>query len=198
MSEALMNEACDALETLFEEATVVKSEVEILIPADCLVEALYILRDDETMAMNQLVDLCGADYPDRASRFDVVYHLLSLKNNARLRLRVELEEGQSVPTATSVYSSAGWFERETFDLFGIVFDGHPDLRRILTDYDFEGHPLRRDFPLTGFTQVRYDDLKQCVVKESVALEKEYRAFDAASPWEGTTDVQKRNSTGEEC
>jgi len=191
MSEALMNAACDVLESLFAEAIVVKGEVEILIPADCLVEALHILRDDKAMAMNQLVDLCGADYPARVARFDVLYHLLSLKNNTRLRLRVELEEGQSVPTATGVYSSAGWFEREAFDLFGIVFDGHPDLRRILTDYDFEGHPLRRDFPVMGFTQVRYDDLKQCVVKEPVDLEQEHRAFDAGSSWEGMTDVQKR-------
>jgi NADH-quinone oxidoreductase subunit C len=166
-------------------------EVDLVVQTMRIADVLEILRDDAGTAMNQLVDLCGADFPALEKRFDVVYQLLSLKHNWRLRVRVEVGEDEPVPSVTDVYPSAGWFERETFDLYGIVFDGHPDLRRILTDYDFEGHPLRRDFPLTGFTQVRFDDLHKTVVKEPVALEQDYRAFDASSPWQGVTDIQRR-------
>jgi len=166
----------------------------LCVPRDYIVEILTALRDREEMAMTMLMDVCGVDYPARDNRFDVVYQLLSLKHNWRLTVCLETDEICAVPSVTGVYASAGWFERETFDLFGIVFKGHPDLRRILTDYDFIGHPLRRDFPLTGFTETRYDDLQRRVVSsEPVHLQQDYRAFDARSPWQGVTDVQKRGT-----
>ena len=167
------------------------NEAVIEAPRERIAEVMQRLRDDPRTLFNQLVDVCGVDYPPRDKRFEVVYQLLSLKNNVRLRVRVSAAENETVPSVTCVYPSAGWFEREVFDLFGVVFEGHPDLRRILTDYGFEGYPLRRDFPLMGFTQKRYDDLKRAVVDVPVALEQDYRAFDALSPWRGMTDVQKR-------
>lgn len=168
-----------------------RDEVSVLVPRDQIVTVLTTLRDDPATAMNQLMDVCGVDYPGRVKRFEVVYQLLSLTHNGRLTVKVQTDEIVPVPSVVSVYPSAGWFEREVFDLFGIAFTGHPDLRRILTDYGFEGHPLRRDFPLTGFTEVRYDDLRARVVQEPIKLQQDYRAFDALSPWQGTTDVQKR-------
>ena len=134
------------------------------------------------------IDICGADYPARAKRFDVVYHLLSPRQNLRIRVKVETDEDTQVPSATGVYPGADWFERETYDLYGMLFSGHPDLRRLLTDYGFEGHPLRKDFPLTGFVEVRYDDEAKRVVYEPVELKQEFRNFDFMSPWEGTDYV----------
>lgn len=190
--EALMEAVRDVVGiTILDIGFEAGNELAMDVPAARIADVMKRLRDDPRTAMAQLVDVCGVDYPVREERFDVIYQLLSLRHNARLRVRVVVGEGQEVPTVTEVYPSAGWFEREAFDLFGIVFSGHPDLRRILTDYGFEGHPLRRDFPLTGFTQKRYDDLKRAVVDEPVALEQDYRAFDAMSPWRGLTDVQKR-------
>lgn len=168
------------------------NEVSVLAPAARILDVMLRLQQDPRTRMNQLVDVCGVDYPERAQRFEVVYQLLSLPLNARLRVRIRLQDGQAAPSVAGLYPSAGWFEREAFDLFGIPFEGHPDLRRLLTDYGFTGHPLRRDFPLSGFTQKRYDDLKRAVVEEPVALEQDYRAFDAASPWRGVADVQKRD------
>jgi NADH-quinone oxidoreductase subunit C len=135
-----------------------------------------------------LVDICGADYPDREKRFDVVYNLLSLRHNTRIRLKVETDEDTPVPSCTGVYSAAGWFEREAWDLYGIYFSDHPDLRRILTDYGFEGHPLRKDFPLTGYVELRYDPDQRRVVYEPVKLKQEFRSFDFLSPWEGMSHV----------
>jgi NADH-quinone oxidoreductase subunit C len=132
-----------------------------------------------------LIDITAVDWPSRERRFDVVYHLLSPKHNARIRLKVEADEATPVPSVIEVFPSADWYERETYDLYGIVFTGHPDLRRILTDYGFEGHPLRKDFPLTGFVEVRYDDELKRVVYEPVRLTQEFRNFDFLSPWEGT-------------
>ncbi|MEL7487620.1 MAG: NADH-quinone oxidoreductase subunit C, partial [Pseudomonadota bacterium] len=129
-------------------------------------------------------DLCGVDYPERGQRFDVVYHLLSMHNNTRIRVKVVVGEEETVPSVIDVYPCANWFERETFDMYGIVFTGHPDLRRLLTDYGFEGYPLRKDFPLTGYQEVRYDDQEKRVVYEPVSLVQEYRNFDYLSPWEG--------------
>lgn len=149
------------------------------------------LRDAPTLRFAQLMDICGVDYPDRAERFEIVYQLLSLEQNERLRVIVRADEKTCVPSVTGVFPSAGWFEREVFDLFGVTFEDHPDLRRLLTDYGFEGHPLRRDFPLLGFTQMRYDDLQRKVVYEPVSLQQDYRAFNAMGPWQGLTDVQKR-------
>ncbi|MEE9210250.1 MAG: NADH-quinone oxidoreductase subunit C, partial [Kiloniellales bacterium] len=149
-----------------------------------IVKLLVFLRDDQNCQFKQLMDVTAVDYPDREARFDVVYNLLSLKHNQRVRVKTTAEEGAPVPSATSVFNSANWFEREVWDLFGIFFSDHPDLRRIMTDYGFEGHPLRKDFPLTGYVEVRYDADQKRVVYEPVKLTQEYRSFDFMSPWEG--------------
>ena len=146
------------------------------------------LRNDATCNFSTLVDITGVDYPERAKRFDVVYHFLSMYQNQRIRLRCALREDEMIPSITNVHPSANWFEREVFDMFGIVFSGHPDLRRILTDYGFRGHPLRKDFPTTGYVEVRYDEELKRVVYEPVSLVQEYRQFDFMSPWEGAQYV----------
>ena len=146
------------------------------------------LKTDPTCKFSSLVDITAVDYPERPKRFDVVYHFLSMYQNHRIRLRVAIREDEMVPSIVSVHPSANWFEREVFDMFGILFSGHPDLRRILTDYGFEGYPLRKDFPLTGFVEVRYDDEQKRVVYEPVKLNQEFRNFDFLSPWEGTEYV----------
>ena len=153
-------------------------------PAHRVVEALTQLRDHPDCQFQELIDLCGADYPDRPLRFDVVYHLLSITKNHRVRLKVQTDEDTPVPSATPAYPVADWFEREAFDMYGIFFSGHPDLRRLLTDYGFHGHPLRKDFPMTGYVEVRYDDELKRVVYEPVKI-TEYRRFDFQSPWEGS-------------
>jgi NADH-quinone oxidoreductase subunit C len=153
-----------------------------------LPEVLAFLRDDDKCRFAMLCDVCGVDYPDRVRRFDVVYNLLSITLNQRIRLVVEAGEEEPVPSAVPLYSAAGWWEREAWDLFGIYFEGHPDLRRILTDYGFEGHPLRKDFPLTGYVELRYDDDQKRVVYEPVRLKQEFRSFDFLSPWEGMDKV----------
>jgi NADH-quinone oxidoreductase subunit C len=145
---------------------------------------LKFLRDDSDCAFTQLIDLCGADYPERPLRFDVVYHLLSMTQNQRVRVKLQAGEQTQVPSATGLFDVADWFEREAFDMYGILFAGHPDLRRLLTDYGFEGHPLRKDFPLSGHVEVRYDDDAKKVIQEPVSLVQEFRDFDFESPWEG--------------
>ena len=154
-------------------------------PADKLVSALTLLRD--TFGFQQLIDLTAVDYPDRALRFDVVYHLLSLTQNVRLRLKVQTDEDTPVDTASGVYPNANWYEREAFDMYGVFFDGHDDLSRILTDYGFHGHPLRKDFPMSGYVELRYDDELKRVVYEPVKS-VEYRNWDFLSPWEGADYV----------
>ncbi|MBV8060895.1 MAG: NADH-quinone oxidoreductase subunit C [Alphaproteobacteria bacterium] len=168
-----------------------RGELSVYVPVNRIADCLKILRDDSAIAMQQLLDICGVDYPDRAARFDVVYHLLSLTTNQRLRVKVAVVENVPVPTVIGVYSTAGWFERECWDMYGVPFSGNPDLRRILTDYGFEGHPLRKDFPLTGYVEVRYDDEKKRVVYEPVKLTQDFRNFDFLSPWEGMTNVNMR-------
>ncbi len=163
-------------------------ELTIDVRADRIVHVMTFLRDDPLTKFLVLIDLCGVDYPQRPKRFDVVYHLLSMHNNTRIRVKAKLGEEETIPTVTGVYPAADWFERETFDMYGIVFGGHPDLRRILTDYGFEGYPLRKDFPLTGYVEVRYDDEQKRVVYESVNLVQEFRNFDYLSPWEGAQYV----------
>lgn len=158
-------------------------ELTIVAKTATVVETLTFLRDDAAFRFHQLVDLTAVDYPERAARFDVVYHLLSMVKNARLRLKVMTDEDSPVPSVTPVFPVADWFEREAFDMYGVFFDGHPDLRRILTDYGFHGHPLRKDFPMTGYVEVRYDDELKRVVYEPVKI-TEFRAFDFLSPWEG--------------
>lgn len=151
---------------------------------DAINRVLTFLRDDINCQFKLLMDVCGVDYPEREQRFEIVYNLLSLTHNLRIRIKVKCGEDEPVPTVTGVFSSANWWEREVWDMFGVMFSGHPDLRRILTDYGFEGHPLRKDFPLTGFVEMRYDDEKKRVVYEPVKLTQEYRSFDFLSPWEG--------------
>ncbi|MEJ0063682.1 MAG: NADH-quinone oxidoreductase subunit C [Alphaproteobacteria bacterium] len=163
-------------------------ELAVTVGRDRIAEVLRALKDDPATRFTMLIDICGADYPARPERFEVVYHLLSLSKNLRIRIKLTASEATSVPSVTSVYSAAGWFERECWDLFGVVFTGHPDLRRILTDYGFDGHPMRKDFPLTGYTEVRYDNDQKRVVYEPVKLAQDFRNFDFMSPWEGMTNV----------
>ncbi len=152
--------------------------------ASHIVSVLSFLRDDAECGFACFIDICGVDYPQREKRFDVVYHLLAPYKNRRIRVKVQTDEDTPVPSAISVFPAANWFEREAFDLYGVLFSGHPDLRRILTDYGFSGHPLRKDFPLTGYVEVRWDDEVKRVVYEPVKLTQEFRAFDYLSPWEG--------------
>jgi NADH-quinone oxidoreductase subunit C len=153
-----------------------------------LPQVLGFLRDDPKCRFTVLCDICGVDFPDRALRFEVIYNLLSMSLNQRIRLKVQTDENAPLPSATEFYSSAGWWEREAWDLFGIYFSGNPDLRRILTDYGFEGHPLRKDFPLTGYVELRYDEEQKRVVYEPVRLQQEFRSFDFLSPWEGMDKI----------
>ena len=159
-------------------------ELAITTSPDSVLKVLTFLRDDSNCRFRQLIDLCGVDFPERAQRFDVVYNLLSHSQNLRVRVKVPIDENTPVPSASSVYSGAAWYERETWDMYGIYFADHPDLRRILSDYGFEGHPLRKDFPLTGYVEVRYDDILKRVIYEPVKLTQEFRNFDFVSPWEG--------------
>jgi NADH-quinone oxidoreductase subunit C len=159
-------------------------ELTVTVAREQVAHFLRYLRDEPRCKFHCLIDICGVDYPRRPRRFDVVYHLLSLKLNHRIRIKTETDEVNPVPSAIGVYPAANWFEREAFDMYGILFSGHPDLRRILTDYGFQGHPLRKDFPLTGFVEVRYSEEQKRVVYEPVRLQQEFRQFDFLSPWEG--------------
>ena len=163
---------------------IVNDELVFEVPAASIVTVLSFLRDDASCLFKVLVDLCGVDYPAREQRFEVIYNLLSLHHNQRIRVKLSVGETTPVPSVCGVYSSAGWYEREAWDLYGIYFAGNPDLRRLLTDYDFEGHPLRKDFPLTGHVEVRYDEEQKRVVYEPVRLTQDFRSFDFMSPWEG--------------
>ena len=163
-------------------------ELMVEVRRDAVTRVLAFLRDDPKCLFEVLVDICGVDYPDRPERFDVVYNLLSVKKNLRVRVKTTASEDTPVPSATGLFSAAGWFERETWDLYGIYFADHPDLRRLLTDYGFEGHPLRKDFPLTGYVEVRYDEEQKRVVYEPVKLKQEFRSFDFISPWEGMNHI----------
>jgi NADH-quinone oxidoreductase subunit C len=170
-------------------ATVIAyGELVVSVRRDAIARVLAFLRDDPKCLFKVLVDICGVDYPERPERFDVVYNLLSVKLNQRIRVKATTDEMSPVPSVTGIYSAAGWFEREAWDLFGIYFSDHPDLRRILTDYGFEGHPMRKDFPLTGYVEVRYDEEQKRVVYEPVKLKQEFRSFDFASPWEGMQHI----------
>jgi NADH-quinone oxidoreductase subunit C len=159
-------------------------ELTVVVVREQIAHFLRYLRDDQRCQFSCLIDICGVDYPGRAKRFDVVYHLLSLHLNHRIRVKTEPDDASPVPSAIEIFPAANWFEREAFDLYGILFSGHPDLRRILTDYGFQGHPLRKDFPLTGFVEVRYSEEAKRVVYEPVRLQQEFRNFDFLSPWEG--------------
>jgi NADH-quinone oxidoreductase subunit C len=191
MSDALNTlgrEIVEALPGAALDSTVAYGELTIAADAEKIVEVLRFLRDDPRCLFVSFVDICGVDYPGREKRFDVVYHLLSPRHNRRVRVKVETDEVTPVPSVIDVFPAANWFERETYDLYGVLFSGHPDLRRLLTDYGFEGHPLRKDFPLTGFVEVRYDEEQRRVIYEPVKLQQEFRTFDFLSPWEGTDYV----------
>ena len=163
-------------------------ELMITVRRPSIIKVLTFLRDDTRCSFEQLIDITAVDWPEREERFEVVYNLLSYKHNQRIRLKLGTDEDTPVPSCVPVYSAANWFERETWDLFGVFFSDHPDLRRLLTDYGFEGHPFRKDFPLTGYVEVRYDEDQKRVVYEPVRLTQDFRTFDFLSPWEGMTDV----------
>ncbi len=183
---ALQAELSTALGELLLDSKLALGELTLTVLAVEIRRVLTLLRDRPSCLFKQLVDVCGVDYLDRPQRFEVVYHLLSLKHNRRIRVKVLTDEATPVPSVIEVFSSAAWFEREAWDLLGIYFAGHPDLRRILTDYGFEGHPLRKDFPQTGYVEVRYDDEQKRVVYEPVRLRQDWRSFDFLSPWEGSS------------
>ena len=191
MSEALKDLAAyisEKMDSQIDEAVVAHGELTLNVSAGDIVSVVSFLRRDVQCQFISIIDICGVDYPARRKRFDVVYHLLSPRQNQRIRVKVQTDEDTPVPSITGVFPGADWFEREAYDLYGILFSGHPELRRILTDYGFEGHPLRKDFPLTGFVEVRYDHAAKRVIYEPVELKQEFRNFDFLSPWEGTDYV----------
>ncbi|CUX49834.1 MULTISPECIES: NADH-quinone oxidoreductase subunit C [Agrobacterium] len=191
MSEALNDLAAyvkEARGSLVVSADIAYGELTLNTTPENVIALLTFLRDDVQCGFVNIIDICGVDWPQREKRFDVVYHLLSPRQNLRVRIKLQVAEDEGVPSSTSVYMGAEWFEREAWDMYGIPFEGHKDLRRILTDYGFEGHPLRKDFPVTGFVEVRYDDVLKRVLYEPVELKQEFRNFDFLSPWEGTEYV----------
>ena len=188
MTTAVQTTVAAALGAKITAANTTLGETTITVAAADIVAALATLRDDPSCRFEVLIDIAGVDYPARASRFDVVYHLLSMTLNHRLRVKVTADDVTPVPSVIEVYPAANWYEREAYDMYGILFSGHPDLRRLLTDYGFQGHPLRKDFPLTGYVEVRYDDEAKRVVYEPVKLAQDFRQFDFESPWEGNGPV----------
>jgi NADH-quinone oxidoreductase subunit C len=191
MTQALVEIGSHAAAVLSQDivkSETIHGELILWVRRESIVKVLTFLRDDPRCLFKVLVDLCGVDYPQRPERFEVVYNLLSLHHNQRIRVKVTTDEETPVPSVSGVFSTANWFEREAWDLFGIYFSDHPDLRRILTDYGFEGHPLRKDFPLTGYVEVRYDEEQKRVVYEPIKLKQEFRSFEFLSPWEGMNDV----------
>ncbi|HEX5079468.1 MAG TPA: NADH-quinone oxidoreductase subunit C [Geminicoccaceae bacterium] len=181
----LLDELAPTLGDVLIESAIVGGELTLRVQAGAIARVLAYLRDEPNCQFKLLLDVCGVDYPEREERFEVVYHLLSPRQNQRIRVKLRTGETAPVPSVTGVFASAMWYEREAWDMFGIYFSDHPDLRRLLTDYGFEGHPLRKDFPQTGYVEVRYDDEQKRVVYEPVRLREEWRSFDFLSPWEGT-------------
>ena len=167
-------------------------QIQINVSVDDLMSTLEFLKDSDSCQFRQLTDIAGVDFPEREKRFDVIYHFLSFKHNARVRVKTQISENESIHSITQLFPAANWFEREAFDMYGIQFTDHPDLRRILTDYGFEGYPLRKDFPLTGNVEVRYDQMERKVIYEPVKLQQDYRNFDIQSPWEGTTYIDNKD------
>jgi len=191
MSDALKSlgeHIAAAQETAVTGWSVAYGELTVEIHRDRVLEVIRFLRDDTACRFTSLIDICGVDYPERAERFEVVYHLLSMQQNHRIRVKLSTDAETAVDSIIELFPVADWFEREAFDMYGIVFNNHPDLRRLLTDYGFEGHPLRKDFPLTGYVEVRWDEEQKRVVYEPVELVQEYRDFDFMSPWEGAKYV----------
>lgn len=191
VSEALQDLADYVSEKLVDLGVEVKFQLDqlcVVAPCDALVKVMTVLRDDKEMNFHQLLDVTAVDYPAQEKRFEVVYHLLSVRHNHRIRVKIAVNDDELVPSMVGLFSSAGWCEREVFDMYGLYFEGHPDLRRILTDYGFEGHPQRKDFPLTGYKEVRYDEELKRVVYEPVTLTQDFRQFENLSPWEGMENV----------
>ena len=188
MTTAVQTTVAAALGARIAAANTTLGETTITVAAADIVDVLTRLRDDLACRFEILIDICGVDYPARPQRFDVVYHLLSMTLNHRLRVKLMADDVTPVPSVIEVYLAANWYEREAYDMYGILFSGHPDLRRLLTDYGFQGHPLRKDFPLTGYVEVRYDDEAKRVVYEPVKLAQDFRQFDFESPWEGNGPV----------
>ena len=178
------------LTSKIKKTTIAFNELLIDTTEEELIEVIIFLKSSDKFKFRQLIDIAGVDYPDEEKRFNLVYLLLSHERNTRIKISISLEIGKKIPTLTKIYPSANWMEREVFDMYGIVFTNHPDLRRILTDYNFEGHPLRKDFPLTGFNEVRYSEKEKKVIYEPVKLEQNYRNFDFESPWEGTKYIKE--------
>jgi NADH-quinone oxidoreductase subunit C len=185
---ALGQHCRDRLPDVVKQTAVALGELTLSVERDRIVDVLTVLRDDPVCRFEVLIDICGVDWPARERRFDVVYHLLSPRLNQRIRVKLETDETAAVPSVIAVFPAADWYEREAYDMYGILFSGHPDLRRLLTDYGFQGHPLRKDFPLTGYVEARYDDELKRVVYEPVKLTQEFRKFDFESPWEGVDYV----------
>ena len=178
------------------ETKIINEELTLTLSKSLLIQVVSFMRDDKDFLFKQLIDICAVDFPNRNERFEIVYHLLSVKLNQRIRVKLSVAEGDLVPSLVSLYEAANWYEREIWDLFGVMFSDHPDLRRILTDYGFQGHPLRKDFPLSGFSQVRYDDVEKRVVNENVNLVQDFRSFDFDSPWEGPEYLDKHDDDKE--
>ncbi|MGD2134405.1 MAG: NADH-quinone oxidoreductase subunit C [Maricaulaceae bacterium] len=201
MSEALENigeRIAAELESAVVGWSIALGELTINVRREAVVEVLTYLRDDPESRFVSLIDLTAVDWPEREERFDIVYHLLSVKQNLRARVKAQTDADTPVPSATAVFPLANWLEREAFDMYGVLFDGHPDLRRILTDYGFQGYPLRKDFPLTGHVEVRYDEERKRVVYEPVSLVQEFRSFDYLSPWEGAKYVLPGDEKAEDA
>ena len=196
-----MEDLKDHIETHLGEAisaaNIINGELTLDARREDIVKVISFLRDDPICKFSSLIDLCGVDYPARASRFEVVYHMLSMAHNARIRVKITTDETVPVQSLSSIFPNANWYEREAFDMYGILFNEHPDLRRLLTDYGFEGYPLRKDFPLSGFVEVRYDEERKAVVYEPVNLPQEYRSFDFMSPWEGAKYILPGDEKSEE-
>jgi NADH-quinone oxidoreductase subunit C len=194
--EALGQHIASSLGDAITSHVVAYNELTVIARAEDIVEVVTFLRDDPECRFIAFIDIAGVDYPGREKRFDVVYHFLSPQWNRRVRVKVEADDVNPVPSIIDLFPGANWFEREVYDLYGVLFSGHPDLRRILTDYGFEGHPFRKDFPLTGYVEVRYDDAQGRVVYEPVKLPQEFRNFDFLSPWEGTDYVLPGDEKGQ--
>jgi len=191
MTQALTEFGSTVSQALAQNVTkveIIRGELIVWVPRAAIVPALTFLRDDANCLFKFLADVTAVDYPARKERFELVYNLLSLKHNRRIRVKTTTDEETPVPSVTGVFSTAGWFEREVWDMFGVFFSDHPDLRRIITDYGFEGHPLRKDFPLTGYVEMRYDEEQKRVIYEPVKLKQEFRNFDFVSPWEGMSTL----------
>ena len=172
------------------------NQLQISISADQILDVVDFIKNDEACEFRQITDIAGVDFPDRQKIFDVIYHFLSFKHNSRLRIKINIGEDESIPSITSIFPAANWFEREAFDMYGIQFKDHPDLRRILTDYGFEGYPLRKDFPLSGNVEIRYDEIDKKIIHEPVNLQQDFRSFDIQSPWERTNYLKEDKKNNE--